>query len=257
MRENQVYTTTQYNNFVFKNGNRRIDKKHVAEIAERMRKIGWDGAPIEISINEKGNYVVEEGQHRLEASKLTTTPVRFIKVKPRSTYETAVQNTMVAKWTMQDYVDAYARDGYTSYKYIDSLIKQFPEIKLVYILSVLNKGNGGNNSNNEFRKGYTKVSSDDYAKAKRDLEDLRFLKQKLDPLNLTSGPYLKAFTILLRKELIDVERMAEKLEKYGASILLPVSTTRYAVDYLERLYNYRNAGKNVVYLVEAYKKAMR
>lgn len=257
MRENQVYTTTQYNNFIFKNGNRHVNVKHVEEIAGRMDKIGWDGAPIEVSVNEKGQYVIEEGQHRFEACKLTKTPIRFIKVRPRSTYETAVQNSMVAKWTTQDYVDAYARDGYTSYKYINNLINEFPDIKLAYILSILSKGNGGKNVTESFRKGYIKVSSDDYVTAKKNLDKLRLLKSKLETLTIPVGAYVKALTILLRKEMIDADRMAEKIEKYGASILLPVSTTKYAVDYLERLYNYRNAGKNVVYLVDAYKKAIR
>ena len=257
MRENQIYSSTQYKNFVFKNGNRHIDEKHVAEIAERMEKLGWVGAPIEISVNEKGHYVVEEGQHRLEASKLAKIPVQFIMVKPRSTYETAVQNSMVAKWTMLDYVDAYARDGYTSYKYIENLIREFPDIKLAYILSILSKGNGGNTVTTNFKKGYTKVSSDEYAKARRDLEDLRMLKAKLESLGFPYGAYLKALCILLRKELIDVERMAEKIEKYGPSILLPISSTKYAVDLLERVYNHRSYDKNVVYLVDAYKRATR
>ena len=59
MRENQIYTTTNYDQFVFRQANRDVDLSHVNRIAESMEKNGWQGAPIEVSlIPEKNQYQI-------------------------------------------------------------------------------------------------------------------------------------------------------------------------------------------------------
>lgn len=61
---------------------------------------------------------------------------------------------------------------------------------------------------------------------------------------------------LVRKNLIDVNRMAEKLEKYARQILIDTTSTKIAVENLEKIYNLYQKN-DVVYFMDSYKKAMR
>ena len=63
MRENQIYTTTNYDQFVFRQANRDVDLSHVNRIAESMEKNGWQGAPIEVSLIPEKNQYQTHGNH--------------------------------------------------------------------------------------------------------------------------------------------------------------------------------------------------
>ena len=72
--------------------------------------------PIEVSVNDAGEYVIEEGQHRYEAARKTKTPVHFMVSKPKSIYEIGRQNSLVKPWNKQNFIKAYADEGNYSYK---------------------------------------------------------------------------------------------------------------------------------------------
>lgn len=55
MRENQIYSSTKYDDFVLRDANRDIDESHVKRIAESMTANGWQGSPIEVSERKTEN----------------------------------------------------------------------------------------------------------------------------------------------------------------------------------------------------------
>lgn len=253
MNENQIYTTTDYNDFVFKKENRSVDEKHVDRIAESMNINGWLGAPIEVSISFDGKMQIEDGQHRYCAAKKTNTPIRFFVGKARNAYEQAELNNMIDKWQPMKFIEMYARNGLESYVRLYDLCVSFPDVALSEIKIAIGKSNS--EQAKQIKEGVIEISEERYINARKVLNDIAYLKQALNEVGNNNKHYVRALMALLKIKAIDRDRMAVKIKKYH-HILNDVSTTNGAVDYLERVYNY-NMKKDVVYLVDKYKKAKR
>lgn len=251
LRENQIYTTSQYENFHFKEANRAVNPKHVDKIAERMKEVGWEGGPIEVSMDDKGLLVIEDGQHRYVASKKTNTPLRFILVKPRDEYDVAVQNSLVRPWTREDYITLYANQGNQSYMRIRNLVNEFPKVSFTDILRVAKESG---TRRKDFERGYIRVSDQEYFKARECLKALTHLQEGLVNAKIkTKSNYISVLCVLLKYDLIDADRMVEKMDHYARLVLPESATVKQAVEYLEMLYNYRQR-KDIVYLRDDYRR---
>lgn len=251
LRENQIYTSSRYDDFRFKEANRDVDMKHAERIADRMKEVGWEGAPIEVSVDDKGLLVIEDGQHRYVASKKSNTPVRFIIVRPRDEYDVAVQNSLVRPWKKEDFINLYATQGNQSYMRLRNLVKEFPNISFSTILDAT-KGSG--TKRKDFERGYVRISDMEYFKARECLKTLTLLIEGLNNTKIkTKSNYIRVLCVLLKYDLIDGDRMVEKLDTYGRMVLPESVTALQAVEYLEILYNYRQR-KDVVYLRDDYKR---
>lgn len=137
MNENQIYTTTQYDDFTFKLGNRDVNEKHIKKIEASMKEKGWMGGPIEVSIGTNGKFEIEEGQHRFIAAKRTNTPIKFIVVPKKTIYEIAKQNSMVEKWKREDFIKSYAEQGIQDYIYLYNLTNEFQNISVSNVLRIV------------------------------------------------------------------------------------------------------------------------
>ena len=254
----KIYSTSDYSKFVFREDNRALDEKHVNAIAERMKEIGYEGAPVEVA-DVDGKFEIQDGQHRFEACRRTGTPVEYVVARRKTTYGIATANSMVKKWQASDYINAYATAGNTNYKRLNSLCNQFPEFTVSEIRNVVGGQTISSGRNNEaFEKGYLVLTDETFAKTREILIKLSALKKALTEKGLALRPYTNVLAFLLRENAIDVEKMQDKIEKFGNVILEKVSTMNKAIDYIERLYNYHSKG-DVVYLRSLYmaKKGVR
>ena len=127
MKANTIYTSSQYNDFVFKKENRAIDEAFVEKLKMSFEKYGWVGSPIEISETPDGKFQIEEGQHRFLAAKELSLPIKFICVPPRTAYMQAEINDLTNKWKIMKFVEMYAKNGVVSYKRLLNLCEQFPQ----------------------------------------------------------------------------------------------------------------------------------
>lgn len=251
MKENIIYTSSKYDDFTFKAENRSIDEKNVEKIAANMKERGWVGVPIEVS-EQKGKLVIENGQHRFTAAKRLNIPVRFMLVPPRKAYQEAEQNSLVKKWKMSDYVETYANGGAMSYKRLKNLIEEFPQFTAIELLRVVSRGDG-----DSFRKGRFTFNEEEYFMARNILTDLAQIKNSITKLGISQRAYTRVLYTLLKINALDVDRIMEKIEKYGEIILKPVATNKAALECIDTLYNYRVNKNNVVYLTGTYKTATR
>lgn len=254
MIENRIYTTSKYNDFILKEENRLVDERHVKKIAESMKNYGWIGSPIEVS-EANGKFQIEDGQHRFMACEMTNTPVRFVVVRQRSAYEVASQNWLNKKWNQKDFIEMYSRNGNTNYKRLKNLMNEFPLFTLPEILMTLRKANGGND--HKMERGQLTITEDDYYNAKNILTELARVKEKFKEVGYPQRVYVNVVMALIRANAINIDKLIEKLDKYGKSILEPITTANSAIDYIERVYNYKTKTENVVGFKEAYIKDMR
>lgn len=250
MKENFIYTSSKYDDFVFRTANRDVDLKHIDKIVDNMMENGWQGAPIEVSLMDDGKFQIEDGQHRFMAAKKSGTPVKFMVVKNMSIYDVATKNSMKKGWTGSDYVKAYAEDGNTSYKRLKNLQNEFPKMSLSDILDVV----VGKHKQDNLKKGYVRINDEQFYKAREVLKSLSIMNESLKTIGIkTMASYKKILIDLLMNDIIDPQRMIDKLDKHGRMILPAAATKEQAIQHLEALYNYHQRDKTTVLFREQLK----
>jgi len=250
MKENFIYTTSRYDEFVFRTANRDVDLKHIDKIADSMLENGWQGAPIEVSVLDDDKLQIEDGQHRFMAAKKSGTPVKFMVVKNMSIYDVAKKNSMKKGWSGSDYVKAYAEDGNTSYKRLKNLQTEFPKVSLSDILDVV----VGKHKQDNLKRGYVHINDEQFFKAREVLKSLVIMNESLKTIGIkTMSSYKKILIDLLMNDIIDAQRMIDKLDKHGRMILPAAATKDQAMQYLEALYNYHQRDKSTVLFREQLK----
>lgn len=202
-----------------------------------------------------GKFQIEDGQHRYVASKMTNTPIHFMVVKQRSAYEVASQNWLNKKWNQKDFIDMYSRNGNTNYKRLKNLISEFKTFTLPEILMAVRKVPGG--GDHRMERGLFTLTEDEYYKARNTLNQLTDVKEKFKEIGYPQRVYINVCMALIRANAIDVDRLIEKLDRYGKTTLQPITTANAAINYLEQVYNFRVRTENVVGLKEPYIKDMR
>ena len=111
---NVVYKTDDYDIFQLSKFNRNVlIRKEMLEQAEQ-------GFISPIIVNE--NFVVIDGQHRLEASRRMNVPVQYIIVKGLNKEDIVRMNTIQKPWGMINFIEAFANQGNSEYvKLVDLL----------------------------------------------------------------------------------------------------------------------------------------
>lgn len=253
MRENQIYTSSKYDDFVLRDANRDIDESHVKRIAENMSQNGWQGSPIEVSETDDGKFQIEDGQHRYMASKKVGIPVSFMVVKPKTIYEIAMMNSMKKGWKGNDYIKAYAGDGNFNYKRLSNLEKEFPSVSLTDIMFVVG---GEGHIRENLRKGYVRITDEQFFNAREILKTLQILNEDIDRFGIkTKANYKRELIKLLRNNIIEPQRMIDKMDKHG-KMLLPLSATRpQALENLEVLYNYHQPKNTLVFFKDKLRRS--
>ena len=133
MTTKSIFETTDYSQFNILNGNRAIHKARVNKIISSIKKVGWITNPI--IINE--NFEIIDGQGRFTALKTLNMPVEYI-IHPGAGIEECRQmNINMNNWTVEDWVDSYAKENYQAYIYVLNLHKMYPDISLQMILSIV------------------------------------------------------------------------------------------------------------------------
>lgn len=112
----EVFKTDDYSLFKLSKFNRTVILRKA--MIEQARQ----GLIAPIVVNE--DFVVIDGQHRLAASKAAKVPVEYI-VKPGLGKNDIVRmNTIQRRWSLEDYVDAFANQGNPTYIQLATLINQ-------------------------------------------------------------------------------------------------------------------------------------
>lgn len=111
-----VYKTDDLSIFQLSEFNRTVFLKQ--EMIDQAK----EGLISPLVVNE--NFVVIDGQHRLAAAKEAGVPVEYI-IKPGlDKHDIVRMNTIQRKWTLKDYIEAYANQGKKEYIRLSELIQK-------------------------------------------------------------------------------------------------------------------------------------
>jgi len=110
-KQQTVQTTNDYARFKYLDGNRELKESNTKSI---FNQIAQHGQRIPIVVNERNEII--DGQHRLEACKRLSIPVKFI-VDVGATIDHVISANIVGqKWSLMDYVNRYRIQGNENYE---------------------------------------------------------------------------------------------------------------------------------------------
>ena len=239
-------TTSNYQQFRYIGENREINQKHVKELMESIRKHGQIQPLV---ANEK--YEIADGQHRLEACKNLNIPVEFIIKERVGIKEVIAANTSSKNWTMDNYIESYAKQGDISFQYLNNLQKKYPNKKIplyikLYALFGIRRGD----YNKKIKSGNLLITSKMYNDAIIILDYLNMFEKSIKKIYGRKDYFMIGLIFAYKHPNIDKDRLYDKVSR-GIDNSKDIATIETAVSVIEELYNRRIRGSKV-YLLNDY-----
>lgn len=229
----EIKKTSNYDLFKNVNGNRHVNKYHVAQL---VRSIEEKDLLEENPIIVNGFMEVIDGQHRLEAAKTLGVPVYYVEREGASLDDIKRLNVTNKAWTISDYLQSFIDQGKEDYM----ILKEFSEtykLPVTVSLALLTGGgvesaSGKGSRTFHFRNGSFKVTH--LAGAEGQANALK----AIEPYTEGSVWRTKNFIGAMQKvwEKVDKKAFQEKLESSGFRIRARLSKKEYLRD-MEDIFN--------------------
>lgn len=125
----RVYKTDDYSLFKLSRFNRTVI------LRKQMIDQAKQGLIAPIIVNE--NYVVIDGQHRLAAAKEAKVPIEYIVKSGLNKDDIVRMNTVQRRWSLKDYIEAFANQGNIAYIQLAELInKKYADVTVTVQIAV-------------------------------------------------------------------------------------------------------------------------
>lgn len=244
MKTPKIKRTTEYDAFVTILGNRPVNRRKVDNLKSDIES-GLDltgHCPVVVYQTDKGLMIVD-GQHRFTACRELAHPIFYVEAPELSLQEIARLNSRSDNWSKKDFLNCYCELGDSDYITLRSFIS---DTGIVYSASVelLMYGNCRKRGDamERFRSGTFKVEHEDEArrlagKAEELFGRYRFYKNR---------ELITAIQELEAAGKIDWKKLATKLES-APNEMVECSSWKNYVFAIERVYNHRNAKREVIY----------
>jgi hypothetical protein len=229
----KVYVTKDYHLFGFIKGNREINPTNLNNITESLKKKQVLESTIIIGVDNVSNdgkpYKIIEGQHRFTACSELGLPVSFIiredfdiEVMEKSLSIVELLNTASKTWDITNFMYSKCLLGIEPYILYNKLFEKYNLFEHENILQIINKYKGDYKYVwfQQFKEGELLLTNEMYEQVDRDLSIL----DSMTPSIINSGKrqYIKALTNIVYTPNLDINRLVEKMLKFGE---LPVSKT--------------------------------
>ena len=238
IKGSETHTTNDYSIFKFSLKNRPVQEFRVKHWKHEFSNGRFFLKTFPITITR--DFFITDGQHRYAACKALGLPI-YYKFSDELTLNNVADVQMNSKWTTSEVVHSKIQQGNKEY----AVLKEFADAHDVTIpIAVLLIGEDRRDSKkiNLFATGNFKakniVRGNEIAKLMPALKACGF------------KPYMERNFVQALIDIYgqyDTERMIEKIEQWGASILRKQTKIEYYVNNLEQIYSYHSAGKNKVY----------
>ena len=244
----EILTTTDYEQFHRLSGNRSVTQNRVNKIINSIQLVGYITSPI--IVNEKMEVV--DGQGRLAALEQLKLPVEYIVVPGIGIKECISMNIDQTNWTLMDYIESYAEQGYDSYCKLLNLIKLYPDISLRAIYSSIT--GTASVSSKIIKNGSLEVTEENIQKSNEVLPYINKFEPYIKDVNAHKDILESSLSYAYWNENVNPDRMFERV---AASIrnMTPYHNVAECLDALSEIYNY-HIGKGKIYLRTDYQKMM-
>jgi hypothetical protein len=237
MTISQVHTTMDYSKFKSIDGNRKINRLHLARL---KNSIAENYLFTIITVNE--NYEIIDGQHRFECIKELQKTLHYVVCKGYGINEVQRLNINSKNWHTTDYVDGYIDLGLRDY----SVFKQFQTkygigiLESIILLSGKHSIPSDSNTNiyQNFKNGKFKIN------------DLFGAEDKMDKINLIAPYYVnykrRSFILammgMFKIPEFEFTEFLQKLKIQPTALQDCTSIPQYKM-LIEEIYNYKRREK--------------
>lgn len=219
--------------FTFRTDNRKIQRQHVNEIKESIQAHGYlSHAPI--VLNEEGEII--DGQHRyIACCELGITPPT-VTVTSNDTKLMVDLNRSQKAWSIDDFINFYAKAGKWSYKVLQEFCK-YAKLATTPALIILL---GSFRSFESIRTGELMFEMDatELQKKYAIADDIGRIA-RLFGLRRGNKTMTEAYVTLVGVEGFDREYFLQKMQRYRDRLSLCASSKSYLQLFVS-IYNYRN-----------------
>ena len=253
--ERKIYTTTNYDLFVFTDWNRDISNARVVLMVESITKVGW--LPQPVLVNER--FEVIDGQSRIKALEQCGLPVEFCIMEGIGRVECQMLNLFQKNWTTKNYIDSYASDGNDNYIWLrDMLVKYKVLTPSVVQSTIVRKGNANimaGQITKIIHEGRVSVSLSERAKIEKLLFYLSRFAETGEYLGGRKDTFYSALTFLYNLDGIDRERLCDVVNNARYDGMVSSGTVEGWLQQFEVLYNRNLRKANKIDAVHEYKVA--
>ena len=240
---NNIYVTTDYDKFTHNLRNRRLRMSRVQKLAENISKKGLK-TPIRVS----PDFVVLDGHHRLEATKLANEKLLYyIDNEEITTYEAAEAHSLASSWARVDYTEVYSVHKF-SYRKLVELAKEYELTPgQIYILATNESWSSGENKY-IYEKGEFCLTVDMIRKVREkaplvlELTETRGGKFKT-PI-LAQKP-LQVISKMLELDGYNQKLMLKNLNKQHDGVLVTFNRLSDAARVLQKIHNSTKKGSKI------------
>ena len=231
-----VYRTTDYSIFKVLYGNRGVKEQRKEKIQKSIKEIGWMRQAI--LVNE--NYEIIDGQGRFQALMELGLPIEYTIQDGVGIEECRVMNINQTNWTLQDYIESYAKRKFPDYIRLQNLVEDNRGIGLYAIGMAINGSSGINNK--AVKEGTFECTEEQFESAKASLMKLQGIRKSLGCVKGRVDILEAALVYIIEYTETDYTKLAKKVEEYKAKFA-PIGTLKDAFDQLQEFYNIRNRGE--------------
>lgn len=230
----KIESTTQYDRFVFKRGNRPVRGRVTSLIAAIDKHNQLAEYPILVSERQDGKLEIADGQHRFEAAKALRVPIFYIISRHQITIEQiAAANQLQQSWNLSDWMESWIGRGNPEYLALKNFARTF-QLPITVSMELIGGSLGGTQTE-AFKHGKFKVLDMEFGQTVGHV--LGALRGHLPVADLR---LVRAIMRVLRIDGIDIDRLIKKLVAHASAFERQATWLKY-VELIERLYN-RNVG---------------
>lgn len=232
----KIQSTDNYDKFKFCEFNRKIDKNHVKKLLTSISSNNLlEFCPILVD----NKMQIIDGQHRLMAAKELNLPI-YYQIKEDAVDEDIVLlNASSKRWSLEDYVNYYAKKGKKNYQDIITLSEKY-DLSVNVILNVFGKQYLGSR---EMKVGNLSALDMELAEARlKQLNELTALIKQY--LNTSYGSFVKncrflrSLIVFLSDDEIDFQDFKKRVY-WRLNTIRVCSTLPEYMDMWNMIYSYR------------------
>ena len=241
----QVFETSDYSMFKILYGNRSTHPLHVHRLTKSMKERHLVSP---IIVNERMEVI--DGQHRLEASKASGVPVRYIVVPGYGLQEVQRLNASSSNWTKMDYLESYAKMGLPAYVTMLDFMRRHKVFSLlpceILLTQRFSGSNNGTTEKADGRQGKVKLFEAgkmeiaDLEKADRMANEIKQLADIFDHYNTFT--FVNAYMNVSKKEAFNAEQFLRRAKTHPQLLEPKINVSGY-IEMIETVYNFRSHNK--------------
>ena len=253
--EKTIYTTQNYDLFIFPDWNRDIAIPRVTKMVESIKKVGW--LPQPALVNEK--FEVIDGQSRIKALEYLKMPVEFIIMPGIGREECQNLNRFQKNWTTRDFIDSYISEGNENYIWLKEMLSRYKVLTANVVMAIARaKGEAWsvpNGSRDSITDGSLCLTNEE----KNHVENVFFyLSRFSDTANFLGGRkdvFYSAVLFMSMIDGVDKERLCAVVNNARFDGMVSSGTVEGWLQQLEFFYNKKLRKDNKVDVVHRYRVA--